>query len=532
MVHAGSLVLLFVVATAVSLAAQRLRIPYTVALVLAGLGLGATHIIEAPALTRDLVFTLILPGLLFDAAYNLHIEEMRRDGVTLLSLAVPGVIASIVIMMIVLGPTIAVVSVSPDDVPSRRAVLVFAALVSATDPVAVVALFRALDAPRRLQVLIEGESLLNDGTAIIFFTLALGATASAASASLVALITDFIYIVGAGIIVGGVIGLAVEQGIQRLREPTVEVMLTTIAAYGSFAAAEAVGASGVIATVTAGLLCGTQAARSALSVQARIAVGTFWEYLAFALNSVVFLLIGFVVRIPMLLAHWRSILAAYLVVTVSRAIITSGLAFVLSPRLRFPARWTAILAWGGLRGALSMVLALSIPQSFPQRDLLITLTFGVVVLSILAQGITVGPALKWLGLTRASRGQADYDETCAALLSAHSALDDLDRTGAILVSDDATRDAVAVDYDHRIEHAEAELGALVTRLGGRPYDESEASGHSVVAPLATRRLLYDTERQRILDAFHSGSMQADARDRLLAELDAKWWDVRAGPPDE
>jgi CPA1 family monovalent cation:H+ antiporter len=531
MIHASSFVLLFVVATVVSLVAGRLRIPYTVGLVVAGLALGATHIIATPPLTRELLFTLILPGLLFDAAFNLHIKEFRRDAVTLVSLAVPGVIVAIVIMVLVLGPAIGLLGVGPAEMPGRQAVLVFAALVSATDPVAVVALFRALDAPRRLQVLVEGESLLNDGTAIIFFTLALGATTGGTAGVPATLATDFLYIVGAGIVVGAAIGAAVGYGIRRLHEPTLEVMLTTIAAYGSFVAAEGLGASGVIATVTAGMLCGSSEARGALSVPARIAVATFWEYLAFALNSIVFLLIGFVVQVPMLLAHWRSILAAYLVITLTRVIVTSGISAMLPARLRIPPRWTAILAWGGLRGALSMVLALSIPESFPQRDLLITMTFGVVILSILAQGVTVGPALRWLGLTRPSRARADYGETRAALLAAHSALDDLARTGGLVVTDDSMRRALAAEYAERISHAERELGALAARLGhaelgamgaGGPAGTAGTSAAAVTAaaPRAMRRLLYETERQRILDAFHAAAMTPEARDALLADVEA------------
>lgn len=520
MIHAGSLVLLLVVATGVSLAARRLRIPYTVGLVVAGLVLGATRAIEAPPLTRELLFALILPGLLFDAALNLHIEEFKRDAVTLVSLAVPGVIAAIIVIVFVLGPTIALFGVDPHAIPARGALLVFAALMSATDPVAVVALFRALDAPRRLQVIIEGESLLNDGTAIIFFTLALGAIAGAETAS-ATIVTDFFYIVGAGVIVGAVIGVAVDQGIRRLHDPTLEVMLTTIAAYGSFVAAEGVGASGVIATVTAGMLCGSSEARSGRSVPARMAVATFWEYLAFALNSLVFLLIGLVVRVPTLVEQWRFILAAYVIVTLSRAVVTTALSAMLPPRLRIPPQWTAILAWGGLRGALSMVLALSLPESFPNRDILISMTFGVVILSILAQGVTVGPALRWLGLTTPTRRRADYGETQSVLLSAYSALDELGRTGGRVFADETMRSALALEYQERIKHAEQELGAVAKHVGG------SNGGSPGVAPAATRRLLYDTERQRILDAFHAGAMSEDARNRLLAELDTMWWDIQA-----
>ncbi|HTE47645.1 MAG TPA: sodium:proton antiporter [Gemmatimonadaceae bacterium] len=523
MIHAGSVVLLLVVATVVSLVARRLRIPYTVGLVVAGLALGATHLIVPPALTRELLFTLILPGLIFDAAFNLHIEEFRRDAVTLVSLAVPGVIAAIAIVVLVLGPVMTLFGVDAPEVLARHGALVFAALISATDPVAVVALFRSLDAPRRLQVLIEGESLLNDGTAIIFFTLVLGTSAGGIGASAF-VVTDFVYVVGAGVIVGALIGALVDQGIRRLHDPTVEVMLTTIAAYGSFVAAEGVGASGVIATVTAGMLCGSSDARSSLSVPARMAVATFWEYWAFALNSLVFLMIGFVIRVPMLIAHWQAILAAYVVVTFSRAIVTTGLAAVLPSRLRLPRQWVAILAWGGLRGALSMVLALSIPESFPQRDLLITMTFGVVILSILAQGITVGPALRWLGLTRPMRAPTDYDETRMALLSAHSALSELDRTGNLVVSGEG-RDVLAAEYEQRIRGAERELGAIASHVADGPA--------GAAAPLASRRLLYVTERQRVLDAFHAGGISRELSDRLIRDLDALWWDVRSdASPDQ
>jgi CPA1 family monovalent cation:H+ antiporter len=193
---------------------------------------------------------------------------------------------------------------------------------------------------------------------------------------------------------------------------------------------------------------------------------------------------------------------------------------MLPPRLRIPPQWTAILAWGGLRGALSMVLALSLPESFPNRDILINMTFGVVILSILAQGVTVGPALRWLRLTGPTRVRATYSETQAVLLGAYSALDELGRTGGRMITDEVMRHALAVEYEERIKHAEQELGAVAKHVGG------VNGGAPGTAPLATRRLLYDTERQRVLDAFHSGAMTEEASNRLLAELDTMWWDIR------
>ena len=242
-----------------------------------------------------------------------------------------------------------------------------------------------------------------------------------------------------------------------------------------------------------------------------MAAATFWEYLAFVLNSIVFLLIGMTVQVPVLVEHWRAILAAYIVVTMSRTVVTSGLALALPAVHRLPPRWTAILALGGLRGALSMVLAVSLPPTFPQRDLLITITFGVVILSILAQGIAVGPALRWLGLRRERLTRVGYAEVRADLLTTYRALEDLDRTGNMIAADEEMRRVLIAEYDERIERAESDLTAL-----------GEALGATDTAAIAARRLVRDTERQRVLDAFHGGGMTIEERDRRLSAIGVHW----------
>jgi monovalent cation:H+ antiporter, CPA1 family len=506
----AALVLLLVVATIVSYVARRLRVPYTVALVVAGLGLSATHAFIVPTLTREMMFGVVLPALIFEAAFDLEIEEVRHDAITLAALAVPGVVAAIVITAFALGPTLETFGVPTDMIPDRSGAVVFASLISATDPVAVVALFRALEAPRRLQVIVEGESLLNDGTAIIFFTLAL---AHAGAYSPGGIVVDFIYIMTTSVIVGVAIGGACAVAMRRLSEPRIEVLLTTVAAYGSFFAAQSASASGVIATVTAGLMCGGRGGRGGLSAAARISATTFWDYLAFVLNSFVFLSIGLMVKLPALLASWRLIVVAFLIVTVSRVLMAWAIAGLLPKRLELPRRWTAILSWGGLRGALSMVLALSIPETFPQRDLLIAMTFGVVVLSILIQGISVGPTLRWLGLRRGRGEHSGYLGTQLALLSAHSSLEDVERTGAMVAAHEGIHRSLAEEYDDRLDRAEHALIWLVTQLGG-----GDASAH------AARHLLATTERERITEAFKAGAIDEPQRERWLDELRARWSD--------
>ena len=312
------LILLFIVATAVALLARRLRLPYTVALVLAGLVLGQLHAFEPPHLTQELLFAVFLPGLLFEAAFHLDFREFRRDQSLILALAVPGVLAAILLTAAILVPAAKLLPLA--DALTWEHALVFGALVAATDPIAVVGLFRSLGAPQRLAALLEGESLLNDGTSIVFFTMILGVVGGA-SLSASDVILEFVRVVGLGAGVGFVIGLVVSTIVQRVDDPMIEITLTTIAAYGAFAGAEQLHGSGVIATVVAGMLCGNYAARTGMTPTTRVAVETFWEYVAFALNSLIFLLIGFEVRLPDLLAYWQLILSAFLAVLVGRAII-------------------------------------------------------------------------------------------------------------------------------------------------------------------------------------------------------------------
>ncbi|MEP6664536.1 MAG: cation:proton antiporter, partial [Verrucomicrobiota bacterium] len=338
-------IVLFVVATAVAIAVQRLAIPYTVALVVTGLVLGMLHLFEAPHLTKALLFNVFLPGLLFEAAYYIEFKQFWRNRLAITSLALPGVVAAIALTAAILTPVANTLHIVKGF--TWKHALVFGALISATDPIAVVAIFKKLGVPKRLSVLLDGESLLNDGVAIVIFTLSLALVAGT-PVTTGGLILDFIKIVGLGALIGTGVGLAVSQVIKQVDDPMIEITLTTIAAYGSFVAAEHFHFSGVIATVAAGMICGNYGARVGMSPTTQIAVETFWEYVAFALNSIVFLLIGLEVNYRELLASWQAILVAYLVVTGGRALIIFGASSLLSKtRERIPWAWSAVLTWGG-----------------------------------------------------------------------------------------------------------------------------------------------------------------------------------------
>jgi monovalent cation:H+ antiporter, CPA1 family len=293
----------------------------------------------------------------------------------------------------------------------------------------------------------------------------------------------------------------------------IEITLTTVAAYGSFATAETLHSSGVIATVAAGMLCGNSGARrGVMSPSTRIAAETFWEYVAFALNSIVFLLIGFEVRLSVLLADWVPILMAYVVVTGGRAlIIMAGRAFIGLTRERFPWRWSAVLIWGGLRGALPMVLVLSLPEAFPYRDQLVSMTFGVAVLSILLQGLTMSGLLSFLGIVREAAETTDYEIRSGRLQAVAAALQELAHLAELRSAPPAVIETLQAEYARRAQDAEQALHKLA--LSTHELQSRDLG--------RIRRDLLDIERDRVMQSFRQGVLGRKSQQTLLAEIDAR-----------
>ncbi|HPH29230.1 MAG TPA: Na+/H+ antiporter [Pseudomonadota bacterium] len=500
---------LFAVATAVALAARWLKIPYTVALVVAGLLLGTTRVINAPHLTKELLYAIFLPGLVFEAAFHLDFHKFWQNKLAIHALAVPGVAAAIGITAVLLQPAASALHFV--DGFTMKHALVFAALIAATDPIAVVALFKTLGAPKRLAVLVEGESLLNDGTAVVFFTLILGAV-TGDSLSIGGAVVDFVRVVGLGTLVGVLVGYLASKLTQRVDDPMIEITLTTIAAYGSFIIAEHFHLSGVIATVAAGMLCGNYGARTGMSPSTRIAVESFWEYVAFALNSIVFLLIGFEVHLSALLLSWKMILVAYLAVTLGRAALIYAVTWLLRrTRETLPWSWSAVLTWGGLRGGLSMVLVLALPRDFPHRDLLVTMTFGVVLISILLQGLSMGPLLRKLGLIGLRADRKDYERErgmIRAKTAAVSALEQLLKDGAVHPESVAK---VRDEYSGAITDAEQRITDMHLQAEELRTEEQ----------LAARRHMLIVEKDAILAAFRKGYLSQEVCEELLVDVDAR-----------
>jgi CPA1 family monovalent cation:H+ antiporter len=442
-----SVLILLIISSAVAVTARRLRLPYTVGLVMIGLVMaffsplflpGETNIyikqlldISKNPILPEIILGLLVPPLVFEAAFHMKIEDLQRDFWLIMLFAVPGVVITTLLVgaMVSWGsviiPSIAVIQL--------RVAMVFGALVSATDPVAVVALFRRLGAPRRLQVLLEGESLFNDGTAIVMFYLMLafaGVTGihsyEGGPINLFTGIANFIRVAGGGVIIGIVLGLIVSNLLSRIDDPLVETTLTTVLAFGSYLVAEQLHFSGVLAVVAAGIVNGNIGPKG-MSPTTRLVVFNFWETLAFLANSVIFLLIGMTIDLQLLFSNWQAIAIAILAVLAARAVSIYGFSFFSGS---LPRKWKHIMYWGGLRGAITLALALSIPSANPvgeQRFLLQSMAFGVVLFTLLVQGFSMDGLFKRLKLIQRTPVQDEYERRHARFVAGRASYDYLQR---------------------------------------------------------------------------------------------------------
>ncbi|WP_201278961.1 cation:proton antiporter [Leptolyngbya iicbica] len=366
------------------------NIPYTLLLLLVGLGL-ATLDVRLINLSPELILFIFLPPLLFEAAWNIKWSNLRRDWLPIGLFAIVGVIICVGGLFLGLqqfaGASLA------------TALLVGAGL-SATDPVSVVALFRELGVDKRLTTLMEGESLFNDGVAVVAYNLLLGIALGLEQFDIPVTISRFLVFVGIGLSIGGLIGFGISYLTQRFDLPLVEQSLTLVSAYGTYLVAEQLGGSGVIAVVTTGLILGNFGSRIGMSPRTRLSVSEFWDFVAFFVNSIVFLLIGDQVIFDGLIDNLNTILIAIAVMSVARAVSIFGLSALSNWWGKSNITWPnqIVLWWGGLRGSVSVALALSVPESLAEREDIIAIIFGVMLFTLLVQGLTTKPLLQFLNL--------------------------------------------------------------------------------------------------------------------------------------
>lgn len=408
-----SILLLLLVASLGAVSFKRLNFPYTVGLVIIGLILGFLARSGSPlepfsdlTLSPNLILFIFVPPLIFESALNLDNRLLLQTLLPAFTLAGPGLLLSAGLVGI---------GVSQFTPLSFSQALLFGALVSATDPVAVIALFKKLGAPRRLMMLVEGESMLNDATAIVLFDVILAVISNGKF--------DFLTVGHAGIkilitLIGGAIVGAIIATVMRLSinlaedDYAIQLTVSGLVAYAAFLVAEHyLEFSGVIAVVSAGLVVGGYCEYT-LKPNIRRHLHEFWEYVAFLANSLIFLLVGlktsgFLVELNATNSNvWLAIAAAIILAMMSRTVVVLGLIPLvnrLQPSNPINWRFQLITVWGGLRGAIALALALSLSNDFPHRQLIVAMTLGVAVFTILVSGTTIGQLVRWLGLDQLSK---------------------------------------------------------------------------------------------------------------------------------
>ncbi len=400
------MVALLGLAAIVAIVARPLRLPYTVALVVAGLIGGVVgNVAGYPPIevSPELVLLVLLPGLVFEAAYRLRIAELRRWFGGLVLLAVPGVLISAAIVAVVLNLA-----------TGLRLDLAFivGAMVSATDPAAVIATFKRLRVPRALSTLVDGESLLNDGTGLVLFAIALQAVR--APIGPVDAVVTFAGVVAISVAIGLVTGYVATRAMALVDDHLIELTISVVLAYGSYILADHFHLSGVIATVSAAIVLGNIGRGMTMSESGSDSIDTVWEFIAYLLTAETFLLVGLAIPPSRLVESIGPIAWAIVAILVGRALVVylllggaSRIGFRPGLADRVPRGWLHVLFWAGLRGAVAVAMALSLPPDIPQRALLQEITFGVVLFTLLVQGTTVG----WIVDRAVSRHGSAPDES-------------------------------------------------------------------------------------------------------------------------
>jgi len=502
-------------ASIVGMLAQRLRLPYTVSLVIVGLAFAVVRDRFFPEfdpglhLTAQLLFTVLLPALVYEAAFHLELRHFLDTWRTVLVLAVPGVLVGTALTF---GVSWAVLGAFHIHV-AWPILLVGATILAATDPVGVLAMLREVGAPRRLAVIMEGESLLNDGSAIVAFGVVM--TALGLDPHHAALTAGWVFsflsweVLGA-ILIGGAIGLGLSWLTSTIDDHLIEITLTTISAFGSFLLADQAHASGIIACLVAGVLSGNVGATYGMSASTRVAVTSFWEYAAFVANSIIFLLVGLETSPMRLLRIAPIILVVWLAMQLARALFITGSLPVMEP-VRFTSRkgLIAVLTWGGLRGGVAMVLAMSVPRTWAYRQELIDVVFGAVLLTILVQAPTVPLLLRLFGIGRDKGFREDAVLLRTRLRSLNEAERYLERqheAGAVLPE---VYEELREDFVNRRNDLE-ETGRRLRIDAGAVLDEERRE---------LERQLALVEKESVRQSYAQGALDEHLMRRLVREID-------------
>ncbi|MGH2549602.1 MAG: Na+/H+ antiporter, partial [Thermomicrobiales bacterium] len=515
-VHNVELVLiLLAVITFLAAIAERTSIPYPIFLVVGGLAFGLIPGMPAIELDPDMVFLLFLPPILFSAAYSTSWREFRY------SLRPIGLLAIGCVLFTMLA--VAMVAHVVIDGLNWPAAFVLGAIVAPPDAVATTAIFSRIGVPRRLVTVLEGESLVNDASALVAYRFAVaavvGGTFSIWSAG-----ERFVVLAVGGIVLGLIAGRVLSIIIPALGESGVAIMASLIAPSAMYVLAEQIDVSGVLAVVVAGLVLG-RSGPTIFGPTGRIKSGAVWAFVVFLTNGLVFILIGLQLRsVWSGLGEWSARELTFATIAVVAAVIIVRVIWVypatyiprMIPKIRAndpypPWQFPAIVSWAGLRGVVSLAAALALPHEvdsgapFPQRDLIVFLTFAVILVTLVGQGLSIAPLVRWLGIE--ADGGPDREATIARRAAAQAALDRLDAlNGELWVPPDI---AQKMRYHH--EHT---LGHFPESLDAQEVDSDHIANHTRL-----RLELVHAQRTAIITLRNRGVIGDDALHRIERELD-------------
>ncbi|MFC0189694.1 cation:proton antiporter [Fictibacillus aquaticus] len=449
--------MLLAIAVGVTALAKKTNRPYPIALVIVGavIGLvpisgleGITEFIAEGEIFQFIIISLLLPVLLGEASLKLPFSHLKHNAVPVFVLALAGTLCTF--FLVAAGMNIGLGL-------SLQTAFVFAALMSATDPVSVLSIFKTLGVNKKLSTIIEGESLFNDGIAVVLFMISsvyLTEFLQEGPAGIVSSILVFVKVAAGGLLVGGALGYIFSKLTSWYDDYPLEILFSLVLFYGSFSIAEAFHVSGVIAVVTAGIIFGNYGAKIGMSPTTKVNIHSFWDVLALLANSVVFFLVGLEIAYIDIANKWGLIAGSIVIVLLSRATAVYG---TLLPVKGIPMHWKHVLNWGGLKGSLSIALALSLPADFSGREDLIVLSFSVVFFSLLVQGTTISLLIEKLKLKGAGAEKKEYDLILSRIHRYRSALKRLGDIEKDLVISPVVHSSMQSLYEQKVSEAKSEL---------------------------------------------------------------------------
>jgi monovalent cation/hydrogen antiporter len=515
--HGVELVLIsLLVAVSVLAAASRtIGVPYPIVLVLGGLVLGVTQIPGLPnvELAPDLVLVIFLPPLLYSAAFFANLHDLKRNMRPISLLAVGLVLATMCIVAVVAHALI-------DGLPWGAA-FALGAIVAPTDPVAATTVARRLAVPRRIVSVIEGESLVNDGTALVAYRVAVSA-AVGGGFSLLDASLDFALGAIGGVLIGLAVGWIISEIRRVLDDVPVEITISLLSGYAGYIPAEALGASGVLAAVTVGIVLGWRAPRIS-TARMRLQGYAVWDILVFLLNALLFVLIG--LQLPLiidglsgepaltLLGQAAAVSAAVILVRIAWINTMPYLIRALDRRPEQVARrmgWRPrmISAWSGMRGSVSLAAALALPADFPQRDVVLFLTFAVIFTTLVLQGLTLPALIRRLDVR--DDGAEDREDLTGRRAAVDAALATIDELAAREWTREDTADRMRRAYEYRRSRLAARAGET---------DDADGFEHRSLKYQKMVREVLDAQRQELVRLRNAGAISNDVMHRLERELD-------------